>query len=462
MKHSEFIENLVPLLGGKENVVDVIHCHTRLRFTLKDKNIVEDEQIAALDGVMTTRVTPNQYQVVVGSHVKEVFDELLPYLNLKVVDQSVSEPSDKKKNIFVTFAETMSAIFTPLIISICGSGLMTGIQILLLKTNIIDETNTVYIMLGVLGNVAFYFLPFLVAVSAAERFKCNKYMAITLVAVLMHPTWMEIATTGGVENIYLFDVLPIRLLGYSSAVIPPILTVYALSKIEKLLTKIVPGSLSTVVIPFLELIILGPIVIALIGPLSQYLSDIIANGYLKLYAIASIPASLLFGAFYPIIVLSGTHLSFVPLMLDSIGKTGVDYIMPLMSIAHCGLVGAAFAVYCKTKSNKLKGIAATGTFVTAIGLTEPALYGVALPLKRPLIISCIASGIGGAFYGIFKVSALAIGLSPLGSIPIFFTDTFIYWVIGGVGTVVLAFIGTWLWGYKAGDEKVLPGYKGEE
>ena len=244
--------------------------------------------------------------------------------------------------------------------------------------------------------------------------------------------------------------------------IPPLLTVYLLSKAEKLLTKVIPASLSTVLVPALELLILGPVILVLVGPFSQWASDILANGYFALYAKASIPASLLFGAFYPLIVLAGVHLSFVPLMLDSIAKTGVDYIMPLMSIAHCGLAGASLCIYIKTKNPKFKSVAATGAIVTGIGLTEPALYGVCRPLKKPLIISCICSGIGGAFYGIFKVSALALGLSPLGSIPLYFTDTFVYWVIGAILTAALSFAGVWIWGYKPGAEEEFPQYRIKE
>ena len=136
--------------------------------------------------------------------------------------------------------------------------------------------------------------------------------------------------------------------------------------------------------------------------------------------------------------------------------------MPLMSIAHCGLAGAALCIFIKTKNQKFKSVAATGALVTGIGLTEPALYGVCLPLKKPLIISCICSGIGGAFYGIFKVSAIALGLSPLGSIPLYFTDTFVYWVIGAVMTAVLSFVAVWIWGYKAGDEEIIPQYRNKE
>lgn len=463
MNNEQFIKDLLPLVGGKENIKKAIHCHTRLRLTLYNYDLVQNDEVRALEGVMTTKDSADQYQIVVGEKVKEVYKELLKYGSFSGGDSSGEgqKGNHKNRNPIAMFAETMSAVFTPLIIAICGSGLMTGIQILLFKLGVIQSGDAFYTTLGVLGDVAFYFLPFLVAVSAAERFECNKYMAITLVGVLMHPTWMSLVS-GEVTSILLFGVLPIRLLSYSSAVIPPLLTVYLLSKAEKLLTKVIPASLSTVLVPALELLILGPVILVLVGPFSQWASDILANGYFALYSVASIPASLLFGAFYPLIVLAGVHLSFVPLMLDSISKTGVDYIMPLMSIAHCGLAGAALCIYIKTKNPKFKSVAATGAIVTGIGLTEPALYGVCLPLKKPLIISCICSGIGGAFYGIFKVSALALGLSPLGSIPLYFTGTFVYWVIGALLTAALSFAGVWIWGYKPGAEEVFPQYRTKE
>jgi PTS system beta-glucosides-specific IIC component len=460
MDNVKFIQELLPLIGGAGNVKNVITCHTRLRLTLADYSRVNDEAVKSLDGVMATKQSADQYQVVMGDNVKATYQELLKYITLADADTSTAgrgHTGKRKFNPIGIFAETMSAVFTPLIITICGSGLMMGLQILFNKIGLLNPGDPFYEVLGVLGNVAFYFLPFTVAVSAADRFKCNKYMAICMVAILMHPTWMTLAS-GGLDRITLFGFIPIRLLSYSSAVIPPLLTVYLLSKFEKLLVKFIHPSLGTVLVPFFELLILGPVVLALVGPFSQWASEIISRGYQWLYGIASVPASLLFGGLYPLIVLSGCHLTFVPLMLDSIGKIGVDYIMPLMSIAHCGLAPAALAVFFKTRNIKFKSVAATGAIVTGIGLTEPALYGVCLPLKKPLIVSCIAGGIGGMFYGIFHVSALSLGLSPLGSIPLYFTDTFVYWVIGALGTAVLAFAGTWIYGYKDGDEQKIPAY----
>ena len=213
---------------------------------------------------MTTKDSADQYQVVIGEKVKDVYKELLKYGSFSGGDSTdtsgeAQKGNHRNRNPIGIFAETMSAVFTPLIIAICGSGLMTGIQILLFKLGVIQSGDAVYTTLGVLGDVAFYFLPFLVATSAADRFECNKYMAITLVGVLMHPTWMSLVTEE-VTSVLLFGFIPIRLLSYSSSVIPPLLTVYLLSKAEKLLTKVIPASLSTVLVPALELLILGPVI----------------------------------------------------------------------------------------------------------------------------------------------------------------------------------------------------------
>jgi len=465
--YKKLAKNILPLVGGADNISESITCHTRLRLTLKDYNIVKDAQVKSLDGVLATRTGADQYQIVVGDNVKALYAEFIQQLrktqesSATSLTEAPTQPDAKKKRILTNpiqlFAETMSAIFTPLIITICGSGLMMGLQILFTVLGWIQENDPIHTLLGVLGNVAFYFLPFTVAVAAADRFNTNKYMSIVMVGVLMHPTWLTLAEAG-VQDVRILGIIPIQLLSYSSAVIPPLLTVYALAKLEHLLKKIIPPSLNTVLVPAIELLALGPIALAFVGPLSTWLSQAVSTGYFALYEVGAIPASALFAACYPLIVLTGTHLTFVPLMLDSIAITGVDYIMPLMSVAHCALSAMALAVMLKTRNARFRGVAATGALITGVGLTEPALYGVGLPLRKPLIISCIAGGIGGSIYGIFNVSALSLGLSPLGSIPIYFTNTFIWWLIGGLVSAALSFIGVWLFGYRDGDEKRIPHY----
>ena len=255
------------------------------------------------------------------------------------------------------------------------------------------------------GKCILLFLPFLVGVSAAEHFECNKYLALTLVRVMMYPTW-ETLLNEGVNTLYLFGAVPMKVASYSSSMVSALLSVYCLSKFEKGLYKIVPKSLQIILVPIAVIVVMEVLALAVIGPLGAALIRGVTGGYFWLYE-----------------------------------RT------------------AALAVCVKTRNRKLKSLAATGALVTGIGITESVLYGVCLPLKRPLIISMVSSGSGGAFMGVFRVTALGVGMGPLGAIPVFLTDTFVYWVIGILGTAALSFIGMCLFGYKAGQEHGSEKYK---
>lgn len=452
MDNQKFIEGLLPLVGGAENVTSAITCYSRLRLTFEDDSKVDLEGLKKLDGVLDVKNNGAQTQITVGAGVKKLLSDLEPYLpNIKKKKAEIPQKR-KRGNPITVFGEMMSGIFMQIMIPICGSGLICGIQILLTQVGILETGSTFDTLCNVMYNATFWALPFLVAASAADRFKCNKMMAMVMSAVLMYPTWGELLAAGE-TSLTLFGFLPIKLVDYSSSVIPALLTTYCLSKLEHFLEKKVPDYLHTVVLPLAELLIMTPVALVILGPIGSTVSSWLTTGYLWLFDRSAVLASAAFGGLYPFIVLSGTHLAFSSsVMLPALAATGRDYCMPLMSIAHCGLAPACLAIFFKTRSAKMKQLAATGALVTGIGLTEPALYGVCLPLKKPLIISCICSAIGGAYYGLNKVTALALGLSPLGSIPIYFTETFVHWVIGAVGTAVLAFVLTWFFGYKRGDE----------
>lgn len=437
MNYEKLAKEILANIGGKENVLAVTHCFSRLRLTLDDYSKVDKEKIEKLDGVVGTSETASQFQVVIGDKVIDVYEAILPML-------SISESTDisnnkENKNIFGLFAETVSGVFQPIIAPITGSGLMTGLQILLVNLNLIKEGDALHTILSVMGNVAFYFLPFLVAISAAKRFKVNPYMALTVVGVLVHPTFLNLLLEGK-TSLLVAGIIPVTLADYSSTVIPALLTVYILSKLEKLLNNKIPRSFGTILVPMLEMLIMTPIALIIIGPLGKLAGDFIAQGFLQIYGMSSIIASILLGGLYPLIVLTGTHLSLVPVMLESINQTGVDYIMPLMSIANTGLAGAALAVYFKTKDAKTKAVAGSGALVTGIGITEPALYGICLKYKTPLYAALIGGGIGGAYFGIFKVSSIGLGLSPLGSLPLYFGSTFVHFIIGTCITLVASFV----------------------
>lgn len=456
-KEEQLVLALLPLVGGAENVDTVFHCYTRLRFTLKDNSLVKDKEVASLVGVLGTKWIGSTYSVIIGDYVSDVFEVLAKYVKIEEeAEEAVGEPGGKKerKNLITMFFAMMSGVMQPILYAICGSGLIMGLSVLLTNTGLIRGDSVFASVLGVLGNVGFYWLPMYVAVTAAERFKANKILAITLVGILLHPTFMNMAAAG-TESLLLFGVIPMRVLDYSSTVIPSLLLIYTQAKLEKLLRRIVPQMLRTVLIPLVDVLFLGTAALVVIGPAAKYASDWIASAYLWLYNIASIPASILFAAGYPFMVLAGLHMSLAPICLQSLATLGVDYIMPLMSICHTGMAAAALAVFIRTRDERLKGVSATAAIVTGIGLTEPALYGVFLPFKKIMITVMIANGIGGLICGIFKTYALALALSPLGGLPIYFNDTFTSWLIATLVTLCLSFFGTLFFAYKPGDEKNL-------
>ncbi len=452
-RNEKFVQDLLPLIGGADNVSTVFYCYTRLRFTLKDNALVKDGEIASLMGVIATKWIGSTYSVIVGDHVKDVFEVLAEYVDVQQEDADTLPPGEKRKmqNPLMLFFATMSQVMQPILYAICGSGLVMGFQVLFINMGLLQPGDTVATIMGVLGNVGFYWLPMYVAYTAAERFKANKILAMALVGILLHPTFAGMAAAG-TEYAMVFGFIPLRLLDYSSTIIPALILVYVQSKFEKLLHKVVPPTLRTIVIPLADILLLGSVSLLLLGPVSKFASDWIAAGYLWLYNFASIPASILFAALYPFMVLGGLHMSLAPIALQSLATLGVDYIMPLMSVCHTGMAAASLAVFVRTKDARLKGVSATAAIVTGIGLTEPALYGVFLPFKKIMVTVMIANGLGGLICGIFKTYAVALALSPLGGLPIYFNPTFLSWLAATLTTLGVAFLGTLLFAYKRGNE----------
>ncbi len=455
----KFVESLLPLLGGADNVGNVMHCFTRLRFNLKDESLIKEDEIRRLNGVMSTKKIGTTYSVVVGSEeVKPLFDEVMRHVKISDAAPAQTPAKKEKVNLFQMFIGMMGAVMSPIVPIICGCGLVEGIHVLLNVTNIVAKGTTVDLLLATLYSVGFYFLPFYVAYSASKRFQCNAILAMAIAGVLMHPNFMALADAGQ-QFAYLFDFIPIRLINYSCSIIPVLTCTYVLSILEKWLYKKIAKSVQIVFIPLISVVVMGILALVAVGPVMKWVTDLVANGYLWLSNTVPWLSQLIFSVTYPFQVLCGIHTSWSPIIIASIEKIGVDYIIPGICIAHVAMSGASLGVLIKTKNPKLKSIASTATLITGIGLTEPALYGIFLTFKKVMVTTSISIAIGGFFYGIFKVSALAIGLVPLGSFPVFFTNTFVYWLIISVATYILSCALAMTVGYKNGDEIGLPGYE---
>ena len=397
----KFADTILPLLGGPENVENVYHCFTRLRFKLYDHSKIQDGQIADTEGVLNTRHIGDTYAIVVDENVTGVCDEIQSRLGAPRPQEKSGQKKVQGKRLKTSpggmLIAMLSGIMLPIIGSICGSGLCLGIQTMLQQFGIVEAGSAVDILFTVLGNVSFTFLP--------------------------------------------------------------IIIVYCLAKFEHFLYKYVPSAVHLIVIPLLDLIVIGTLALVVIGPVAKAVNTGIADLYLYLYNLAPVPISAVFAAIYPFMVLVGVHAGLSPLMATSISMIGVDYIMGLQGAAHTAMAAAALAIFLKTKNKKLKSTASSAAIVTGIGLTEPGLYGVFLPFKKVRYVCMICSAICGGFFGFFKVGAIGQSLTPGGSIPLFMTDTFVYWVIGELFVAVSAFVLTFLFAYRDGDEQKLAAYR---
>jgi len=457
MSFEEYIRALIPLVGGEENIISATHCISRLRLVLKDKTVVDEAKVENLKKTIAISKSANQFQVVIGEEVEDAYEELLNQISrLKSNDQSTNTESSsarsaqKKFNPIDLFTETVSGIFVPAMIGILGCGIITGIQVLLTSLNLIQAGDGAYTLFSVLGDAGFYFLPFLLAVSSAERFGCNKFLSLALVGVLMHPTFTSLLAEG-TAALELGGFVKLSLMSYSSTVLPAILMVYFQSKLEKLLNRFIPKTIRMVFVPLLVLIIVAPIALLVIGPVANTLSGGFAAGFAWFYGRASIPASIVLQALYPFLVLTGLHMGLFPINLEMLAATGKVHLSPLMGGANTALAACALAMYFRSKNANVKSTSLSAAFVTGVGITEPALYGVVMKSKRLIIITIVSGACGGLINGIFQTYSSGIGFTPLGSIPLQFNSSLPYWILSTLVTASVAFILTILYGWKDPD-----------
>lgn len=441
MNNKQLAEKILELIGGTQNVDAVTHCITRLRIVINDKNIIKDKEIKELKGVIGINLVGNQYQVILGPKVADVFKEFEPLVGKKKLNNNEQE----KKKLSSIIIDTFTGIFTPILPAIIGAGLLKGILIFLMFFGLASTETDLYKLLLIFSDSVYYFLPILLAVSTATHFKCNKFVAMAIAGVLVHP---NLITMMNGEEVIKFLGLTITKASYSSSVLPIILSIYLMSYVEKALAKIVPNILRTILVPLLTILIVAPITLIVIGPIGTIVSSALATNFLKFYMNYGAIAGAVFSGFLPLIILLGIHNGFTPVMVQSLSTFGVDYLMGLNVASNSAQAGATFAVFTKTKNKDFKSLAGTAAFNAVIGITEPALYGITTKLKRPLYAVMIGGAVGGGIAGFFGVTATGMGTGPIAGIPLFLTNTFIYFVISCITSFVIAFILTLVIGFE--------------
>ncbi len=440
LSNKQLAERILELVGGKENVMGVTHCITRLRIVVKDLAAVKDAEIKKL-GVVGTNTVGNQFQVIIGPKVADVFKEFEPLVG----KPGNSSEGTEKKPVLSRVIDTFTGIFVPILPAIIGAGLLKGILLFCMFFGLVSTDSDMYKLLSIFNDAAFYFLPMLLAVSTATHFKCNKFIAMCVAGILLHP---DLVTMMGGENVIHFFGVPVMKASYGSSVLPIILSVFIMSYVERFFAKVVPSILRTLFVPLFTVFVTGFIALTVVGPAGNVISSLLASNFLNFYQHYGWIAGALFSGFLPLMVMLGIHNGFSPIQIQSISTTGFDYLMGLNVASNAAQAGATLAVATMTKNKDFRTISSTAAVNAMIGITEPALYGVTSKLKKPLIVVMIAGAIGGGIAGFFHVTATGVGTGPLAGMPLFFTDTFLYYVISCLVSFVLAFIGVRLVGFE--------------
>lgn len=440
MDNRELSKKILELLGGKENVSNVTHCVTRLRVIVNDTKKIRSDEIGKLQGVLGINLVGTQYQVILGGRVVEIYNEFMDIVGKRTEKTSKKE----KKNFINSIIDVFTGIFVPIIPAMIGAGLIKGILLFLLFGGLIQSDQSAYQFLMLFSDSIYYFLPILLACSTAEYFKCNKFVAMALAGILVHPDLITMLTGDSVIELLGFEVYKTS---YSSTVVPAIFAVVFMCYVERFLKKVIPAILRTVLVPVLTILITAPVTLLILGPIGSVISNVIASNFLDFYMNYGVIAGALFSGLLPFMVLLGIHNGFSPVMVQSLATYGYEYLMGLNVSSNSAQAGATFAVFLKTKNKDFKSMAGSCAFSAIMGITEPALYGITTKLKKPLIGVCIGGALGGAIAGFFHVSATGMATGPLIGIPLFFTDTFIYFVISCLVAFVVSFMLTMLIGF---------------
>ena len=417
MSNKQLAVDVLKAVGGQENVKSVVHCATRLRFRLNDESKANTEALNQHPGVIKVVQSGGQYQVVIGSHVSDVFEELQGLGDFGGNTTNETTESDEKETFVGKAIDIISSIFTPFLGVLAGSGVLKGLLNLSLAVGWLDVQSGTYQLLNAASDGIFYFMPMVLAITAARKFKTNEYLALVLAMAMLYPGFVEYAAgIEAAEGSLTFLGLPVifkSAIGYKSTVIPIILAVWIQSYVEKFAKKVVPRVLRTFGVSLLTLLIMVPLTYLIVGPIGLVVGQFIGAAFKSIYSTSDILAGAVLGGFWQVLVMFGMHWGLVPVTLQNLATTGMDNMIPMSLAGVLAQAGAAFGVFLKTRDKNLKGIAGSGALAGLFGITEPIVYGVTLPLKRPFIFACIGGAIGGAIVGANGVISYAFGQSIL-------------------------------------------------
>lgn len=439
MKYENLAKEIIKNVGGKENVNGLTHCVTRLRFKLKDEKKANTDVLKNMDGVVTVVQSGGQYQVVIGNHVPDVYADVVAVGGFS---EGSGDDSSEKMNLFDKFIDLVSGVFQPTLGVLCATGMIKGILSMFVALGWLSDQSGAYTILQAIGDSLFYFFPIFLGFTAAKKFKVNQFTAMAIGAALVYPTIVGIAG----QTIDFFGI-PVIMpsSGYASTVIPIILSIYFASYVEKLWKKVIPDVIKSFIVPLFTLLLVVPVTFLAIGPVASYASEILGNVTLTIYNLSPTIAGLFIGGLWQVFVMFGLHWGLVPIAMNNLSVLGYDPVVAT-SVAVCfAQTGVVIAIALKAKNKKLKSLCIPSIISGFFGVTEPAIYGITLPRKKPFIVSCIIGAATGGILGLCGSKIYSVGAMGIFVIPTFmgqdgFNMEFYGILIASVVGLVLGFL----------------------
>lgn len=461
MAYEQLATDIIKTAGGAENVASVVHCATRLRFKLHDNSKADKEAAKVLDGVIAAVESGGQFQVVIGNHVSQVFNAVKASMGGSVsAEPTESSEGKEKQGLLSAFIDIVSGIFTPLLGIMAASGILKGILALAVAAGWMSPDSGTYQLLFAGSDALFYFFPLALGYTAGVKFKGNPFVTMAIGGALVHPTMTAAfnAAQAADYDALTFLGMPITFMNYASSVMPIIFAAWVSCKLEPVFNKVLPGAVKNFFTPLLCIMVTVPLTFLAIGPAATNASQFLAHGYELLYSASPVVAGLIMGACWQIFVIFGLHWGFVPILLNNMAVMGSDSMMPLLVPAVLAQAGAALGVFLMTRDTKLKAIAGSAFTAGIFGITEPAIYGVNLPKKRPFVFGCVAGALGAAIIGYFQVRVYSFAMPSMLIFPQIIPPTGVdmtLWVtvFASILSIVLATLLTVMFG-QVNSEKV--------
>lgn len=445
MNYETFGDEIVRLVGGVDNIIQLNHCITRLRFNLIDDTKADSEALKSLQGVFGVVNANHQYQVVVGGEVDPTYKMIMKKYDFeqgKVKTLAVKEKEKfSLKNVWKGILDYMSGTMVQIIPLFIGCGL---INVVLAIGNMffgLDKASSTYLLINSIGNSVFYFLPLFAAIAAAKKLNCNPFLAVVSVTFLLHPSFIGLGTAASATTLFGIEF---NALTYSGTLFPALLSTWILSKIEDPVYAFFPAICRSIFGPFVCIVIVTILNLYLLGPIGYFIGYYLVQFILLIQNMTGPFAVGFIGGIQSLLVMIGAHTLLAPTMVSLFAEIGFDsFIRPAFVACNFAGVGATLAVALMTKNKQFKGVSFGATLTSFLGTSEPALYGVLLPLKKPFLATMIGGFVGGTLAGLLGCKAYAMAKNGIWALMVF-QDTIVQISIVAVVSFAVAFLLTWL------------------